>query len=106
MMSVEDQAAQRRLAMDADPVAVGELDEFLVPDYLKVIQAHRDHGQYQGDERGEDGEARFDAWDSARLFAAVVITPARHVQAPREAQPRVRRSWLSPNNRLRPAVIR
>ena len=92
--------------MDADPVAIGELDEFLVTDDLQVIEAHRDHRQYQGDERGEDGEARFDARDRARLFAAAVVTPARHVQAPRETQPRVRRSRLSPSIRLSPAVNR
>jgi hypothetical protein len=34
MMNVEDQAAQRRQAMNADAVAVGELDKFLVPDDL------------------------------------------------------------------------
>ena len=106
MMNVEDQAAQRRQAMNADAVAVGEFDKFLVPDDLQVIEAHRDHRQDQGDECGEDGEARLDAGDRAGLFAAAVVTPARHVQAPREIQPRVRRCWLSPNIRLRPAVNR
>src|SRR6185437_1186662 len=104
MMNVEDQAAQRRLAMNADAVAVGELDEFLMPDDLQVIESHRDHRQYDSDERGEDGEAGLDARDRARLLAAVVITPARHAQAPREIQPRGLRCCVRPKARLRPAV--
>src|SRR5271163_1330829 len=106
MSHVEDQAAQRRQTIDADAVAVGEFDEFLVPDDLQVIEPHRDHCQYRRDEYGEDGEARLDARDRARVLAAVVITPARHVQAPREVQPRARRCWPRPIVRWRPAVKR
>src|SRR5271169_5110549 len=106
MSNVEDQAAQRRQTMDADTIAVGELDEFLVPDNLEVIEPHRDHRQYRRDEYGEDGEARLDAGDRARLLAAVVITPARHAQAPREVEPRTRRCWLRPTIRWRPSVNR
>ena len=56
MANVEDQAAQRRLAMNADAVAVGKHDEFLVPNDLQVVEPHRDHRHHQGDERGEDGD--------------------------------------------------
>src|SRR5579872_6478091 len=83
MMYVEDQAAQRRLAMNADAVAVGKYNKFLVPNDLQVVETHRDHRHHHGDERGEDGDSWLDTRDRARLLAAVVITPARHDQTPR-----------------------
>src|SRR5277367_5664284 len=96
MSSVEDQAAQRWQTIDADAVAVGEFDKFLVPDDLEVIEPHRDHRQYRRNEYGKDSEARLDTGNRAGVLAALVISPARHVQAPRVVQPRARRCWLKP----------
>src|SRR5689334_10338661 len=106
MLNVENQAAQGRQAPYTDSVAVGELDELLVPDNLKVIQPQGDSRKRQRYQHREARQAQLQARYRPRLTAAPRTSPACHLHVLRDAKRRVRRCWLSPTERLRASFTR
>ena len=58
MTPVEDQAAQGRHALDADPVAIGQLGEVVMLDDLQVVEAQGRSDQHRDHQRHQAGDAR------------------------------------------------
>ena len=68
MIAIEDQAARRRHALETNPVAIGQLDIFLVVQDLQVVQAHGEEAQNREHHDGQRHDARFQQRDRTAAF--------------------------------------
>ncbi len=59
VIAIEDQSARRGHALEPNPVAIGQLDIFLVMQHLQVVQAHREDRQNREHHDGQRHDARF-----------------------------------------------